>query len=262
MILAVDVGNSNTTVGLFNGTGELLFRALLETSRSKTRDQCAIELLGVFQLYGADACTVDGAILSSVVPPLTTIFIDAIARLTGTPPLVVGPGIRTGLNIKAEIHNQLGSDIVASSVAAIAKYPSPIVMVDMGTATSLSLIVGSVYEGCIIMPGLALALDALSERAAALPPISIETASPVGLMGHTTEEAMRSGVLYGHASMVDGMLERIEESIGQSVTTVATGGNAPRILRYCKRPIQYDADLIMTGLYLLYQKNAKKYRKA
>lgn len=85
MILAVDVGNSNTTVGLFNGTGELLFRALLETSRSKTRDQCAIELLGVFQLYGADACTVDGAILSSVVPPLTTIFIDAIARLTGTP---------------------------------------------------------------------------------------------------------------------------------------------------------------------------------
>ena len=157
MILAVDVGNSNTTVGLFNGTGELLFRALLETSRSKTRDQCAIELLGVFQLYGADACTVDGAILSSVVPPLTTIFIDAIARLTGTPPMVVGPGIRTGLNIKAEIHNQLGSDIVASSVAAIAKYPSPIVMVDMGTATSLSLIVGSVYEGCIIMPGLALA---------------------------------------------------------------------------------------------------------
>ena len=246
MILAVDVGNSNTTVGLFNGTGELLFRALLETSRSKTRDQCAIELLGVFQLYGADACTVDGA----------------IARLTGIPPMVVGPGIRTGLNIKAEIHNQLGSDIVASSVAAIAKYPSPIVMVDMGTATSLSLIVGSVYEGCIIMPGLALALDALSERAAALPPISIETASPVGLMGHTTEEAMRSGVLYGHASMVDGMLERIEESIGQSVTTVATGGNAPRILRYCKRPIQYDADLIMTGLYLLYQKNAKKYRKA
>ena len=164
MILAVDVGNSNTTVGLFNGTGELLFRALLETSRSKTRDQCAIELLGVFQLYGADACTVDGAILSSVVPPLTAIFTDAIARLTGIPPMVVGPGIRTGLNIKAEIHNQLGSDIVASSVAAIAKYPSPIVMVDMGTATSLSLIVGSVYEGCIIMPGLALALDALSGR--------------------------------------------------------------------------------------------------
>ena len=108
MILAVDVGNSNTTVGLFNGTGELLFRALLETSRSKTRDQCAIELLGVFQLYGADACTVDGAILSSVVPPLTTIFTDAIARLTGIPPMVVGPGIRTGLNIKPHCHGGHG----------------------------------------------------------------------------------------------------------------------------------------------------------
>ena len=154
MILAVDVGNSNTTVGLFDEAGKLTLRALLETSRGKTRDQCAIDLLGVLNLYGAQARAVDGAILSSVVPPLTAVFIDAIARLTGKPPLVVGPGIKTGLNIKAEIHNQLGSDIVASSVAAIDRYPSPLVMVDMGTATSLSLIVGSVYEGCSIMPGL------------------------------------------------------------------------------------------------------------
>lgn len=175
---------------------------------------------------------------------------------------MVGPGIKTGLNIKAEIHNQLGSDIVASSVAAIARYPSPLVMVDMGTATSLSLIVGSVYEGCSIMPGLALALDALSERAAALPPISLESPSTPTLLGHTTEEAMRSGVLYGHASMVDGMVDRMEAELGQAVTVVATGGNAPRILRYCKRHIHYDADLVMTGLYLLYQRNAKKHRKA
>ena len=262
MILAVDVGNSNTTVGLFDEAGKLTLRALLETSRGKTRDQCAIDLLGVLNLYGAQAQTVDGAILSSVVPPLTAVFIDAIARLTGKPPLVVGPGIKTGLNIKAEIHNQLGSDIVAYSVAAIARYPSPLVMVDMGTATSLSLIVGSVYEGCSIMPGLALALDALSERAAALPPISLESPSTPTLLGHTTEEAMRSGVLYGHASMVDGMVDRMEAELGQAVTVVATGGNAPRILRYCKRHIHYDADLVMTGLYLLYQRNAKKHRKA
>lgn len=262
MVLAVDVGNSNTTVGLFDGAGELIFRSTLETSRGKTRDQCAIELLGVFQLYGAEVRGVDGSILSSVVPPLTAIFVDAIARLTGKTPLVVGPGIKTGLNIKAEIHNQLGSDIVASSVAAISKYPSPLVMVDMGTATSLSLIVGSVYEGCSIMPGLALALDALSERAAALPPISLESAAPVSLMGHTTEEAMRSGVLCGHASMVDGMIDRMEEELGQSVSVVATGGNAPRILRYCKRKIHYDADLVMTGLYLLYRKNTKRSQRA
>lgn len=261
MILAVDVGNSSTTVGLFDQEGKLTFRSTLETYRNKTRDQCAIDLLGVFQLYGGKMAQVSGGILSCVVPPLTAVFADAISRLTGKPPLVVGPGIKTGLNIKAEIHDQLGSDIVASSVAAIAGYQSPIVMIDMGTATSLSLIQGSVYEGCMIMPGLTLALEAMSERAAALPPISIESPAQLGLLGHTTEEAMRSGVLYGHASMVDGMVERIEESIGQAVTVVATGGNAPRILRYCKRTIQYDADLVMKGLYLLYQKNTRKPRK-
>lgn len=261
MVLAVDVGNSNTTVGLFDEAGTLTSRSTLETSRGKTRDQCAIDLLGVLSLCGADIKAVDGAILSSVVPPLTAVYTDAISLLTGVPPLVVGPGIKTGLNIKAEIHNQLGSDIVASAVAAIARYPSPTVLVDMGTATTLSLIVGSVYEGCSIMPGLALALDALSERAAALPPISLESAAPVPLMGHTTEEAMRSGVLYGHASMVDGMVDRIEAELGQPVTVVATGGNAPRILCYCKRTIQYDADLVMTGLYLLYQKNTGKRRR-
>ena len=248
MILAVDVGNSNTTVGLFDQTGKLSFRSTLETSQSKTRDQCAIDLFGVFRLYGAEIREVTGAILS--------------ARIIGKVPLIVGPGIKTGLNIKAEIHDQLGSDIVASSVAAMAGYQSPIVMIDMGTATSLSLIQGSVYEGCIIMPGLTLALRAMSERAAALPPISIESPVQVDLLGRTTEEAMRSGVLYGHASMVDGMLDRIEARIGQPVTVVATGGNAPRILCYCRHEIQYDADLVMKGLYLLYQKNTRKAKKA
>ncbi len=261
MILAVDVGNSTTTVGLFEGGGKLRFRAALETSRKKTRDQCAIDLLGVFRLYGADPAQVSGAILSSVVPPLTAIFTDAIARLMGKPPMVVGPGIKTGLNIKAEIHNQLGSDIVASAVAAIAAYPSPIVMVDLGTATSVSLMVGCVYEGCIIMPGLTLALEALSERAAALPPISLESPVPVELLGRTTEEAMRSGMLYGHAAMLEGVVDRIEAQVGQPVTVVATGGGAPRILAHCRRTIHYDADLVMKGLYLLHQKNDRKPRK-
>ncbi len=262
MVLAVDVGNSTTTVGLFNGEGKLLFRATLETSRNKTRDQCAIDLLGVFGLYGADVKAVDGTILSSVVPPLTAVFTDALTRLTGKTPMVVGPGIKTGLNIKAEIHNQLGSDIVASAVAAIAAYPSPIVMVDLGTATSASLIVGSVYEGCVIMPGLTLALEAMWDRADALPPISLETTAPVELLGRTTEEAMRSGALYGHAAMLDGVIDRLEEAAGSPVTVVATGGSAPRILRYCKRTVHYDADLVMRGLYLLHQKNSRKPRRA
>jgi len=261
MILAVDVGNSNITFGLFQKDGTPAFLSALETVRNKTRDRCAMDLLGVFGLHRADISAVDGAILSSVVPPLTAAMIGAVSMLIRRAPMVVGPGIKTGLNIKAEIHNQLGSDIVASSVGAIAKYPSPIVVIDMGTATTMSFLQGSVYEGCIIMPGLRLALEALSEHAAALPPISIETASPVGLLGHTTEDAMRSGMLYGHASMVDGMVKRLEELAGQPVTVVATGGNAPRVVGYCKHKILYDANLVMDGLYLLYQKNSERHRR-
>lgn len=261
MILAVDVGNSNTTVGLFDGQGKLSFLSSLATGRDRTRDQCAIDLLGVFGLYGADVKAADGSILSCVVPSLAATMADALHRLTGAPPMVVGPGIKTGLNIRAEVHNQLGSDIVASSVAAIAKYPGPTVVIDMGTATSMSLLRGSVYEGCIIMPGLRLAQEAMSERAAALPPISLNAPAPVGLLGRTTEDAMRSGLLYGHASMVDGMIERMEEAAGQAATVVATGGNAPRVLQYCKRKILYDAHLVMDGLYLLYRKNTERRTK-
>ena len=260
MILAVDVGNSNTTVGLFDDKGRLAFLSSLETDKNKTRDRCAMDLLGVFGLYSADIRTVGGAILSSVVPPLTATMTDAITRLTGRRPMVVGPGIKTGLNIKAEIHNQLGSDIVASCVAAIAKYPGPVIIIDMGTATSMSLLKGSVYEGCVIMPGVRLALEALSERAAELPHISIETGSAVSLLGRTTEDAMRSGAIYGHASMVDGMIRRVEEAMGEKATVVATGGNA-KLLTHCTHDIIIDTDLVMDGLYLLYQKNAEKHRK-
>ena len=262
MILAVDVGNSNITVGLFDMTGKLAFLSSLGTNTQKTTDQCAVDLLGIFGLHRADIASVSGAILSCVVPPMQAIMSGAIARLTGRPPMVVGPGIKTGLNIKAEIHNQLGSDIVASSVAAIAKYPGSIVVIDMGTATSMSLLKGSVYEGCIIMPGVHLALEALWSRAAALPPISVEApAHQISLLGRTTEEAMRSGILYGHASMVDGMIDRLALAAGGMPTVVATGGNAPSILPYCRHPITYNEYLVMDGLYLLYQKNAERHRK-
>ena len=245
MILAVDVGNSNITVGLFDMTGKLAFLSSLGTNTQKTTDQCAVDLLGIFGLHRADIASVSGAILSCVVPPM-----------------VVGPGIKTGLNIKAEIHNQLGSDIVASSVAAIARYPGSIVVIDMGTATSMSLLKGSVYEGCIIMPGVHLALEALWSRAAALPPISVEApAHQISLLGRTTEDAMRSGILYGHASMVDGMIDRLALAAGGMPTVVATGGNAPSILPYCRHPITYNEYLVMDGLYLLYQKNAERHRK-
>ena len=260
MILAVDVGNSTITVGLFDDSGTPVFLSDISTDKNKSTDQCAIDLLGVFQLYQADIRAVRGGIVSCVVPQLTASITGAVERLIGRSPLVVGPGIKTGLNIRSDLHNQLGGDLVASSVAAMAKYPSPVVVIDMGTANTFSLLRGGVYEGCAICPGVRLGLEALSERAAELPHISVEC--PPTPLGRNTVDAMRSGVLYGNAGMVDSMIARFEEAAGEgAASVVATGKNAPLILPYCKRTITYDPNLLMTGLYLLYQKNAEKHRK-
>ncbi len=255
----MDVGNSITTISLFDDGGTAVFFSELETDKNKSRDQCAIDLLGVFQLYGADIKAVQGAILSCVVPPLSASVVGAVERLTGKRPMVVGPGLKTGLNIRSDLHNQLGGDIVASSVAALARYPSPVIVIDMGTATSFSLLRNGVYEGCAICPGVRLGLEALSERAAELPHIAVET--PPTPLGRNTIDAMRSGVLYGNAGMVDSMIGRFEEAGGEPAgAVVATGGNAPLILPCCRRAITYDPNLLMDGLYLLYQKNAERFR--
>lgn len=255
MILAIDVGNTSTTVGLFDPTGALRFRSSFTTQKRATRDQCAISLLDVFRLYGEDMRGVTGAILSSVVPPVTAAMRDAVELLTGQTPMVMGPGVRTGLNIKSDIHAQMGADIVAASVAAIAKYPTPLILIDMGTAIAMSVIRGSTYEGCVIMPGVTVALEALSDRAAELPHISVEP--PACILGHNTVDAMRAGAVYGNAGMIDGMIQRLEAASAPAATVVGTGNNAPDILQYCKRSIIYDADLLLNGLYLIYQKNTE-----
>lgn len=255
MVLAIDVGNSTTNVGLFDGAGKLVLRSRLTTSRNATRDQCAISLKGIFDLYGADLKAVTGGIVASVVPSVTANICAAVELLTGRVPMLMGPGVRTGLNIKSDIHNQMGADIVACSVAAIAKYPTPVIVIDMGTAVTMSYLQGNTYEGCVILPGVRVALEALSERAAELPHISIE--APGSIFGHNTVDAMRAGVVYGNASMIDGMIARLEAESLPAATVVATGGTAPEILKYCNRDILYDADLLLDGLYLVYQKNTE-----
>ena len=256
MVLAIDIGNSTTTIALFGPDGKPAFRSDTATRRNTTRDQFAIVLKGIFDLYHADLTAIGGAVISSVVPSVTHAASASVELLTGKPPMMMSPGLKTGLNIKSDIHTQMGGDIVACSVAAIDKYPSPIIVIDMGTAITMSFLRGNVYEGCVIMPGVRLALEALSERAAALPHISITP--PPSIFGHNTVDAMRAGVLYGNASMVDGMIGRLEEEAGiSSAAVVATGGNAPDVLKYCKRDILYDADLLMNGLYLIYRKNTE-----
>ena len=249
MLLAIDIGNSNISVGLFDRQKELRFLASLDTDSRKTADQISIDLLNLFTLYGCDIKDVSGAIFSSVVPQLNFMMEKALTRLLGKPPMVVGAGIRTGLNIRMEFNSQqLGADIVASAVAALEKYPVPIIMIDMGTAPS--------YAGGLIFPGGRVSLDALSRHTAQLPNISLQ--HPKQLIGKNTEDCMRSGIVYGTAGMLDGVIDRIREMLhGAEPSIVATGSNAPVIARYCRNHVVYDKYLLMEGLWTIYQKNCK-----
>jgi len=257
MILAIDIGNIRTTIALFTGEGALSFQSELETDSKMTDDRCAIDLMEVFQLYRADLEGVDGSILSSVVPPITGTYARTLRRLTGKPPLVVGPGLKTGLNIKAEIHNQLGSDIVASAVAASVLYPAPAIVINSRTAVTFSYMSTNTFEGCAIMPGVDIALEALSRNGAQLPQISMaQVETP---LGRNTVDSMRAGVLYGYSGAFDRVIESLEAAAGApAVTVVATGGRAPALYRLCRREIKYDHDLLVKGLYHLYRKNTRR----
>lgn len=255
MLLAIDVGNSTTSVGLFDSHQELRFLASLDTDSRKTADQISVDFMNLFALYGHSLADVDGAILCSVVPPLNFMMQKALGRLLGRPPMVIGPGIRTGLNIRLPVQTQMGADIVADAVAALERFPPPIITIDMGTATTIGVITeGRTYEGGLLLPGVQVSLEALSRRAAQLPDISLQ--HPKSLIGRSTEDCMRSGIVYGTASMLDGLIDRIREEFdGRKVSVVATGGNAPVIVRYCRNEIVYDKYLLMNGLWTIYRKN-------
>ena len=255
MLLAIDVGNSNTSIGLFDDNKNLQFLASLDTDSRKTADQISVDLMNLFTLYGFNYKHVTGAILCSVVPPLNFMMQKALTRLLGKPPMVVGPGVKTGLNIRLTNQTQVGADIVADAVSALEKFPAPIITIDMGTATTIGVISeGRNYEGGLLLPGVNVSLEALSRRAAQLPDISLQ--HPKSLIGKNTEDCMRSGIVYGTAGMLDGVIDRIREEFpGKEVTVVATGGNAPVIVRYCRNKIIYDKYLLMEGLWTIYQKN-------
>lgn len=255
MLLTIDIGNSTISVGLFGADKTLHFLARLDTDTRKTADQISVDLMNLFALYGHKLTEVQDAILCSVVPPLNFMMQKALARLLRKPPMVVGPGVKTGLNIRTEIQSQLGADIVANAVSALEKYPAPIVTIDMGTATTIGVISeGRSYEGGLLLPGVNISLEALSRRAAQLPDISLQ--HPKSLIGKNTVDCMRSGIVYGTAGMLDGIVDRIREQFpDKQVTVVATGGNAPVIVKYCRNDIVYDKYLLMEGLWTIYQKN-------
>ena len=255
MLLAVDIGNSTISIGLFDSKGILQFLSSLDTDPRKTADQICVDLMNLFQLYRFRYEDVTDSILCSVVPPLNFMTAKALTRLLGKPPMVIGPGVKTGLNIRLAVQSQVGADIVADAVAALESFQAPIITIDMGTATTIGVISeGRTYEGGMLLPGVNVSLEALSRRAAQLPAISLQ--HPKTVIGKNTEDCMRSGIVYGTAGMLDGIIDRIRgEFPGKEVSVVATGGNAPVIVRYCRNPIVYDKYLLMNGLWTIYQKN-------
>lgn len=253
MLLAVDIGNTNIVLGVYNGD-ELRFISRIMTARDKTADEMAVTIKDVLRLYDVDGADFEGSIVSSVVPPATDSVVPALKRITGKEPLVVGPGLRTGLNIRIDNPAQLGTDLAVDAVAALARYEKPLVVIDMGTATTISVInEKGEFLGGSIHPGVRISLEALSGRAAQLPVINID--APGKIIGKNTIDCMRSGAVYGAAAMLDGMIDRIEAELGQPCTAVATGGLAGEVTKHTRRGIHYDPDLLLEGLRILYDRN-------
>lgn len=253
MILAIDVGNTNIVVGCIDDR-KTYFIERLSTNRTKTELEYAVDLKNVLDIYHIKKTEIEGCIISSVVPQITNIVKLAAEKILKKNAIVLGPGVKTGLNIMMDNPGQLGADQVADAVAGISGYPVPLILIDMGTATTASVVNSKKqYVGGMILPGVGVSLDALTARASQLSGISID--APRHVIGKNTIECMKSGVLYSNAAALDGIIDRIEEELGEKVTVVATGGLAKKIVPHCKREIILDEELLLRGLLIIYEKN-------
>lgn len=253
MILAIDIGNTNIVIGCIDEK-KLYFIERLASDKKKMELEYAIDIKMVLDIHRIRPETVEGVIISSVVPKLTKVISEAAKKIISAEPLVVGPGVKNGMNIMIENPGQMGSDLVADAVAAIAEYSVPLVIFDLGTATTVCVVDEKKnYIGGMIYPGVRTSLDALASNASQLSDISIE--EPRQLIGRNTSECMKSGIIYSNGAAIDGIIGRIEEEMGQSVTAVATGGLAGIIAPYCKKKIILDENLLLKGLWIIYRKN-------
>ena len=254
MILAIDVGNSNVVIGCLDENNQTVSRFRMVTDLKKTEDEYAAGMAAILLHNRVDTAAFEGAIICSVVPPLTDIFRRAVEKCIGCKTMVVGTGVRTGLNIMIENPGTLGSDIVAASVAAMVKYPLPVIVIDMGTATTITVVdEGNRFLGGAIVPGVALSINALSAGTSLLQKVQIE--APSKCISSTTTACMQSGAVYGNAAMLDGMIDRFAAELGKTPSVVATGGIAAGIVPHCRHQIAYDEDLLLRGLGIIYRKN-------
>ncbi len=255
MILTLDIGNASITVCCVSG-GKRLCRFQLSSDKNRTTDEYAAYLTLLSQSCGMELSGANGAIIASVVPQLTAVLAPAVKRCTGQTPLFVGPGIRSGLNIRMDDPTELGGDLVAAAVAAAERYPLPCIIVDMGTATAVGVIDEKrCYIGGLICPGVGLSQSSLAQSASQLPDVSLE--KPKRIIGKNTRDSMQSGLIYGAAAMLDGVLDRIESELGQpAASVVVTGESAGVIVPNCRRSsILIDEDLVMYGLWCIWCRN-------
>lgn len=257
MLLTIDIGNTNITLGIY-ADDKLLFVSRLASDKSKTSDQYAMDLHNILLIHNIDAKDITGSIISSVVPVLKTAFRDAVKLITNSAPLLMSKKMVTNLNVMIDEPAQLGEDRIVSAVAAISKYAPPCIIYDMGTATTIDVIDRkSNYVGGVILAGPGISRDALAKRTAALPHVSLT--APEKAIGKNTVECMQSGLVFGAAAMIDGMTDRILEELGESCATlIATGGLAREIVKHSKYNITYSSNLLLDGLKIIYNRNKNK----
>ena len=253
MILAIDIGNTNIVLGCMDGK-KRYFTERLSTNKTKMEMEYAIDIRMIMDINGVSPEEIEGAIISSVVPPLTKIIQEALYKIIKKEALVVGPGIKNGMNLLMDHPAQIGRDLIAVAVGGIAEYKLPLAIFDLGTATTLCVVDEKKnYIGGMIMPGIKTSLNALAENASQLKEIDLEP--PRRVIGKNTTECMRSGMIYSNAAAIDGIIDRVEEELGQTVTVVATGGLADLIVPFCRRKVLLDKDLLLKGLWVIYNKN-------
>lgn len=253
MLLAVDIGNTNINLGLFNGDS-LSMSARLATEKQKTDDQFTVDLVNIFSIYGVEPEKIEGSIISSVVPEITSYIKSAVERLTKSRVIILSPGVKTGLNIMIDNPAQLGSDLAAGAVGAATYYPLPAFVVDLGTATKICAVdKNRGFRGCIIAPGVAVSLKALTDTSSLLPAISLEP--PKKVCGTNSVESMQSGVILGTAAMIDGLIDKFTQELGAPASIIATGGLSSFIVPVCSHKMECDSFLVLKGLMAIYKKN-------
>ena len=258
MILAIDVGNTNIVVGAIDHNRKKVFIERLSTVKTKTEAEYAIDLKIILDIHRIDPAELKGGIISCVVPQITAVIRQAVEKILKRKVLLVGPGVKNGLNIKMDNPASVGSDQIVDAVAVVEEYDLPAIVIDMGTASTMSVIDEKKnYIGGVIMPGVKVSLESLTSSASQLHGISLD--APKKVIGTNTIDCMQSGVINGNAACLDGMIDRIEDELGKKCTAVATGGLAKLIVPFCRRNLILDDDLLLKGLRIIYDKNQEKH---